>query len=1256
MKMRALSSAAAYLILAASFAMAQVGSGTITGTVIDQAGAVVPGAAVEARNTETGVIFRGVSTSTGNYTIPDLPVGSYVVTVRVQGFKTYTHANLALAAAQVLPENIALEIGKAAESVTVTDQATLLATQTGELAHNVTLQQIDDLPLMGIGTANAGVAGFRNPFNVLEALPGLSNYVPDYGIVFNGLSATESIRIEGQDATQHILPAYSASAQPGADAVQEVALQTSNYAPEYGTVGSVLINFNMKSGTNQYHGSGYDYFVNEDLNAGNPFTVNSSGVGKLRPRNRRNDFGGTLGGPFIIPRLYDGRNRTFFFFNYEEFLETTTYTFTDTVPAAAYLNGNFSAISPNGNCALCSTYGIQTAALGIPTVQLDALGRQIFANEIYDPSTRAVNPANNLGYANAFPNNTIPSSRFDPVAVNFTNLFTKLGAMTQNSNLTGNYAGIVPGQRYSDIPSFKVDHNIDNADKLSFFYQETQTQTPLSSGLGAADGLPLEIGQYRGTYYSTFVERLNYDRTLRPTLLLHLGAGMYYTRFSDKAPFIDFDPASFGLSGFLQKRQFPSILGLCPGGNPCTGAGGMQTFGTSGQIQNLWHEDKPSFNANATWVRGKHTYKLGSELYLQGTPEIIYSGVTLTTGTGPTSQPFTPANSFNGYTTGFGFASFLLGDFSATSQTPLYDNRMGYQQWALFVQDSWKATRKLTVDYGVRWDLATAPHEQYGRLGQFDMVTPNANAGGHRGATRYASTCGCQFYQPSYPYGIGPRLGVAYQIDPKTVLRGGWGIVYSPVASVSAAGWSAGAAVGTNGTYPLTGINPFVNIETPGSIVAPAWPVTDPNRYPTAGTTTGAPFMPDANQNRPPRINQWSVGVQREITKNFVLEAAYVANRAAWLSGPLGYLSQISAARYAQFGLYPYPGTGPCSTGGGVCSSSTYNNNADRVLLTQPINSTQVIQAMGARGVTSLFPYAGFPATNSLQSSIYPFPQFGAIGPTGSATGDSRYDSLQMKATKRLSHGLQAGGAYTWAKGFTRPARQDFFNPAGNAWALQQIPPQSLTFNFTYTVQKASYLPKWANVVARDWQIGGYALYQSGQFLAPPSSPTANFLTSQESRVPGQPLYLKKVNDIHSYNPYTDIVLNPAAWAACPTNATCPAAGTLYSDFRGPRHPTENANISRNFRIKERLNFQIRGEFVNIFNRTLMPAPGTTNPQNPPVKNGSGIYTGGFGVVNAYATPGTSTSAATIPTTVASGLGAPLLVGRSGTLIARFTF
>jgi hypothetical protein len=1249
------------LLFAGLLAFGQVGNGSITGIVTDAAGAVIPGATVQAKNTETGVVFSATTSRAGDYTITDLPVGNYSVSVTVKGFKNYTHTNMALAATQVLREDIPLQIGNATESVTVTAEATQLATETGELAHNVNITQLDQLPLLGVGTANAGTQGIRNPFSALQAIPGVSSYSPGNQFVLNGLGGTttpEAMRIEGQDATPHDLGSiYTNMAQPSTDAIQEVAFQTSNYAPEYGTVGAVLINFNMKSGTNQYHGSGYEYFVNEDLNAGDPFTI-SGGVGSLaggdggkyRPRSRRDNFGGTLGGPVFIPKIYNGHNKTFFFFNYEQYLETTVLSFTDTVPASAYLQGNFSAISPNGNCSLCATYGIPTGAIG--GTQVDPIGNKLYANEIYDPLTRNVatsGPLAGQGYSLPFQNNSIPVTRFDPVSVKLQSLFQTLGATAQTASLTGNYTGTVPSHRYSVVPSFKIDHNIDSKDKVSFYYQETNTQSQVSTPNGNADGLPLEIGAYRGTFVPTYIYRLNYDRTLTPTLLLHIGAGYYYNTFSDHASYLNFNPSSLGLTGFIQDRQFPSFTGLSS-----TAYGGMQNVGTLGQIQSLTRESKPSFNVNITKVRGTHTFKAGAEVYYQGIFHHPYSGVSFATGTGPTSEPFTPANSLGGFSQGFGYASFLLGDYNSITQTPIEAYRIGYAQYSTYVQDSWKVTRRLTVDYGARWDLATPEKETYGRLGQLDATGINTNAGGHPGNVQYASTCGCNFYKSSYPYAIGPRIGIAYQINPKTVFRAGWGLVYDFVFA------SPGAAVGTNGVYPVAANSPgyvpvadqFVNIETPGAIVQPTWPVTNPNIYPNVGTTSPAPTVPDANENRPPRINQFSAGIQREITRNFVMEASYVANRAAWVQqagGPLGELSQLSPSLYASYGLFPYPGTGPCATAGGVCASSTYNNNNDRVLLADPISSSAVIQAMSARGITNLLPYSGFPTSSTLQASLYPFPQFGALGITGSPTGDSKYDSLQMKATKRFSHGLQAGGTFTWAQGFTRASRQDFFNPASARWALQQIPPRDLNFNFVYTVPKAKFLPKFANLITKDWQLGGYANYQSGAFLTPPTSPTANFLTSEDVLVPGQPLYNVNINNIHGYNPYYQQVLNPNAWTPCPTNATCMAAGNYLKNFRAPRTPEENANIGRNFRIKERMNLQIRGEFVNIFNRTLMPAPITTNPQNAPAKNALGIYTSGYGIINTYLTPNTAYA-------LPSQNAAFYLQPRTGTIIARFSF
>jgi hypothetical protein len=456
--------------------------------------------------------------------------------------------------------------------------------------------------------------------------------------------------------------------------------------------------------------------------------------------------------------------------------------------------------------------------------------------------------------------------------------------------------------------------------------------------------------------------------------------------------------------------------------------------------------------------------------------------------------------------------------------------------------------------------------------------------------------------------------------------------------------------IGSNAVNSISGVNSFINAQSPNFILQPVWPVTDPNVYPSHGTTVGAPYSPDRNYNRPPRQNQWSVGIQRQITPNFMVEAAYVANRVAWLNGPYGFMSQLSPATFAKYGLYPYPGTGPA----GYTPAQNY---ADYQLLTQPLNSSAVEARMGGL----LLPYTGFPATNSLLSALYPYPQFSATAAAStipgapasgtaiplsvaeSPTGDSRYDSLQAKATKRFSHGLQASGSFTWQKAFLRMYPQNFFNPSGSLWARQQVPPLVLNFNFVYTTPGAPFLNRFkgANLLIKDWQIGMFALYQSAVFLTPPANPVANFLPSEETRVAGQPLYLTNING--PISPYTQQVLNPAAWAVVPAGQVGTAPGTLYSNFRGPRLPQENLNFGRNFRIKERYNLQIRAEFVNIFNRVYLPNPSTaTAPQLPLTKNGLQQYTAGFGIMNATAAIGT------VP-----ALGGP---ARSGTLIARFTF
>ncbi len=1202
----------------------QAGAGTITGTVIDPVGAVIANASIEVKNIDTGVTYPTVSTGTGNYTVSQLPPGNYQLTVKAMGFKTYSHTNLQVPAAQVVREDVNMQVGATGESVTVTAEASLLKTESGELATNVTVDSLDNLPILGVGTANAGTYGVRSVYNMMTLLPGV-DYVVNSTMIVNGApSNSEGVRIEGSTITNHFVNFSPQEFQPSADSVQEVAVQTSNYSPEFGVAGGGLINISMKSGTNQYHGSAYDYFVNEDLNAAYPFTLDPAG-NKYRPRNRRNDYGGTMGGPVTIPKLYNGHNRTFFFFNWEEFIESSTISFNETLPNAAYRSGDFSAISPNGTCALCGQLGVPTSALpGSSAVPL-----KIFANTIYDPLTR--DTANNT--AMPFPNNMIPTARIDPVSQKIQALFPT----PTNPALTSNGSGSNSTQRHTILPSLKLDQSFGAKSKLAFYWSRTSTDAQYATPYGNADGLPPEITNARGTFFHSWTATLNYDYTITPTLLLHLGAGYNQIAGYDDAPYLTFNALQqLGVTGFEQNRNFPYISGMLAAFGSQASLGGMQNVGTSGGIQgHSLPQEMPSFSANTTWVKGTHTYKAGAEVYFQGGVMRPFGANLWTTGTNATSIPFGSLN-LAGQAIGFGYASFLLGDYNVLQQNAPADYHLGKQQWGLFLQDSWKITRKITLDYGLRYDYGTIQAEQYGRVGVLGNI-PNPSAGNRIGGTVFGATCHCSFAD-TYPYAIGPRVGLAYQVTPKTVVRAGFGIAYSYVPDLNA----GPALVGIN---QPGGLVPYVPLAGGAGIPQPTFPNFDAGVYPTVpGSTNSAPSAVDRNAGRPPRQMQYSIGIQRELARDFVLEASYVGNRGVWWTGAganLGFLQQVSPATFGAYGLNPY------------------GNAVDDAFLGQNSASPAAIQRFGH----PLYPYSGF--NGSILQALEAYPQFSSAGfggytMTNAPTGDTYYDSLQMKGTKRLSHGLQVNGTFTWSKALVS-TRQDFWNPASSAKTYQSTDqPFLFNANIVYTVPKFFGSHKLLSLVTQDWQLGAFLQYGSGFLLTPPNVTNGglNPLTGVEGgtsymlRVPGQPLYLKDPN-CGCINPYFDQILNPAAWMNPPNGQW--GGSAYYGDFRGAWRPQEDFNIGRNFRVKERYTLQIRAEFANIFNRTYLGYPTTTLV--PVSKNPAGQITGGFGTVNAVVAPHTIAlpSAPANANGVCSGL-ALCGLPRTGTLIARFSF
>jgi hypothetical protein len=553
---------------------------------------------------------------------------------------------------------------------------------------------------------------------------------------------------------------------------------------------------------------------------------------------------------------------------------------------------------------------------------------------------------------------------------------------------------------------------------------------------------------------------------------------------------------------------------------------------------------------------------------------------------------------------GFNYASFLLGGVESVTLAAQPAGRAGRQVWSWFAQDTWKVTRKMTFDYGLRWDLFTYPKEQYGRTPSFDPVLANPAAGGHAGATVFEATCNCQF-AINYKGAYAPRLGLAYQLDAKTVLRAGLGMTYSmSQGALGQAGTGAGASqtaanpnFGDSAMFLATGI-PF----------SVSWPTLEAGLFPNPGTTTGAPPVIDQNLGRPARQWQFSVGVQREILPDLVVEASYVGNRGVWWrTASLTDPNALSIERLGLFGL------------------DWANSETDRTLLTRPINSSL------AGRFRNQFPYSSFPATATVAQSLRNFPQFGNLS-NSAPLGKTWYDALQLKVTKRFSRGLDFTYTYTYSKELQLGTENDggggvsndIFNRDINKQFSSSSRPHFMVLGLNYTLQPY-FGNRIANIAVSDWTIGLVASYGSGQPIAVPNNISNNnnstiLRTTWSTRVAGEPLYLVDIN-CHCYDPARTVVLNPDAWTDTPSGQFSPAA-RYYNDFRYQRRPAELMSLGRIFRIKERVTLTIRAEFNNVFNRSLLRngggnvQPSTGRNQTPQTRASDGVYTQGFGTIN----------------------------------------
>ncbi len=1208
--MRYLSLFSALLLCAAS-SFGQTATGTITGTISDPAGAVVANAPLELTNAATGSVQQTLSSSTGNFTFPQLSVGTYTLTATAPGFKASIHQNLGVQATQTIRVDVSLEVGTSAESITVTDQASLLRTESAAIASNVTTARLNSLPILGIGVNSASPAGIRNPLASSLLTPGVF-FNPAQAMRVNGSPAnTYGIKLDGQDITNGVnTSASQQQVQPSVEALEEVAIQSSNYSAEFGQAGSGLFQFTTRSGSNAYHGSAYDYFVNEALNSSQSFS-------HILNRNRRNDFGGSIGGQVTIPKIYNGKDRTFFFFNMEVFKENARISDqTRTVPIQAYRDGNFSSVL---------TGRAFTGALAT-----DPLGKAMIEGQIFDPLTEQV--VNGARVRSQFAGNIIPVARFDSSAVKFQNL---IPAATQAGSVN-NFLNGFQSKRTTPVPSIKIDHSFSSKLKIGFYRSSTQTETPYATGFGGSEGFPDTLTATRGTYIYSRTWRGNLDYTITPTMFMHFGVGYIVNDFSDKAPLTNFDMEKvLGIKGGTLGPDNGARIPYCPGcalgaaGSALFAKGGLSVTGPFAQVRSLLQ--RPTAQLNLSWVTGNHTYKFGSEVRFDGYPVATVSNTsgqfTFAADQTANSYVITQGSALGGLFSGFPYASLLLGQASSATVAQPTNTRGGRGFYSWFAQDTWKLTRKLTLDYGIRWDLFTYPREQYGRSPTLAPNLANTNAGGHPGATIFEANCNCRFAK-NYPLAYAPRLGLAYQVDQKTVVRVGFGLSYA-----MSQGGGQGSA-GANTPYSASPANAAFTLSN-GLPAATSWPNLNANLFPFApGSVPAAgPAVVDQNYGRPSRLWQGNISVQREIMRDLVIEAAYVANRGVWwrASSLVDYNALQPSILASQYGL-------------------DWNNAADRTILTAQVNSP------AAGRFQNKVPYGGFPTSQTVAQSLRPFPQFTGLAPTGAPLGSTWYDSLQMKATKRMSHGLDLTWTYTYSKELMLGADNDLgggvindvFNRSTNKQLSSFSKPHMMVLAANYTLPKWG-VNRWVDSVVKDWTLGAVLQYSSGLPIQTPLSPGNNNGTSllratYATRVAGQPLYLQDLN-CHCYDPARTVVLNPDAWVNTPNGTFSPSAA-FYNDFRYQRRPSELMSAGRIFRIREGMTFLIRAEFSNIFNRTLSTVAGST------------VATGGF------VQPSTTLGAAATKDALGryiNGFGTTNLTGtvngeRQGTLVARFQF
>jgi hypothetical protein len=1188
--------------------------GVITGIVTDPSGSSVAGADVKVRNEETGVETALVSNGSGAYTTPPLVLGAYSVTVDHAGFKKAVRSGIQLQGAVTIREDVMLALGAVTESVEVKAEAELNVT-TADISHTVDQRYYKDIPTITAADVRLAEA-------VLQIQPGYLPMKPNGDPMFRGSQFNSRINGGQTMATENFFDGaafgyavghqQSQESAPPIESIQEVKVITTSFAAQYGHTSGGFIEYTSKPGTNTLHGSAYEFFANDALNARGFFDADcNAGVCKPRAKTplKNNSFGFTLGGPVVIPHVYDGHNKTFFFTNFDwtRLRSGILPGFGNTTPIDAFKQGDFS-----------SYLGPQLMNGSTPI--LDAKGRPMYQGEIYDPSTFTTvggisvrdgfgfDPVTGLPIAGQA--NIIPSAQFSTVASRVAALMVRPDRAGFNNNVAGNPAGDQTWLLNARTIEFRVDHSFTPNFRMSesFYWGHRPSIRNCGEVAGCTTQFSGETSPEKNTSYygNGFYQRIathhtntQFDWIIRPNLLNHTtiawdrwfmggnplsaGAGWPGILWAGTPG----ESNSLGNGGLLDQTAGPPLLDFA--GNIPYNSLGQYGWGKFGFLTN----NRWQFSDDLSWVKGKHTIKVGFEYRWHQFP---FSGWANGNQAGEFRFDRRETAGYDSTgnaqaSTGESFASFLLGQVdSSTQNIPFHP--MFYEAYTSpWINDEYKATSRLTLTLGLRFDYQFARTETQDRYSTFDPTTlqvpdptlpdqtiPGAMIFAGKGTGRTGKRT---FEQPGHN-SWGPRFGFAYRVNDKTAIRGGYGIYYSGISfdqfiGQPTIGYVSNPTVsnisnGHSAAFSLDSGFPANNPACANSNCVNLPPFINPTV-----ANNGSPIAVAKNGLTLPRYQNWSLTFERQLNDNLRLDVSYIANRGTRLT-----------ADWQKMGV-----------GANMNPSSILSiPNATLTTNCSLANSTAGVCAGGVP-----LPYSTF--NGSVAQALRTYPQYQNVLWRDVPIGSSMYNALEVVLEQRYSHGLGFRVGYTYSKLYNdgsetgqggdgaNGAVQDPSCPHVCEWGLSRDDtPHVFLVGFTWEVPFGKNLSSSAGrFILGGWNFAGALRYESGRPMnITMDNPLGGILFNGQRR-PDRVKGVTAVKRGSSFNPLTDNYFNAAAWAdpgLDPTTANPLLGNAPRRDGSVRAFPTynEDINIFKVFPLKERFNLRFETQLGNIFNRT----------------------------------------------------------------------